>query len=211
MVLRENLGFGRRRFGAVFGFGVDVRRPPPFWVWMPSPRTPVCRRAIGRSKAGAARALVALGGNVRFRMVNGLLRCAGQGGKICRVHGFAGLNLPGRAPRHFHNSLIYRSFSVWHAACNGLGEPQAWESARRNRRAAAWECGHSFGRGACGMENLALIGTVTADRAASRARGRRQQHREPGHHRLQGRRLGVPRIPDAGRPPWRTSRAPTSA
>jgi len=29
-----------------------------------------------------------------------------QGGKICRVHGFAGLNLPGRHPDQSTNLLI---------------------------------------------------------------------------------------------------------
>ncbi len=49
------------------------------------------------------------------------------------------------------------------------------------------------------MENALLDRTVAADRAAPRARRRREQHRQHQHHRLQGRRLGVRGIPDAGR------------
>jgi len=39
-------------------------------------------------------------------MVNGLLLPALQAGKICRVDGFAGMNLPVADPSHFGNLLI---------------------------------------------------------------------------------------------------------
>ena len=40
-----------------------------------------------------------------------------------------------------------------------MGEPQAWESERRNRRGTAWECGRSLAGELSEMENLrALIG-----------------------------------------------------
>jgi hypothetical protein len=39
-------------------------------------------------------------------MVNGLLLWAWQGGKICRVDGFAGMNLPVGPPHHSANPLI---------------------------------------------------------------------------------------------------------
>ena len=70
-------------------------------------------------------------------------------------------------------------------------------------RAAAWECGHSVGRGACRMENCALIGLSRQISLHRELEVVANNIANIEHHRLQGRRLGVPRIPDAGRPPWR--------
>src|SRR5689334_18282708 len=92
-----------------------------------------------------------------------------------------------------YNILISWSFPVWHGRCNTPARATAWESAARSTE---WPPGRVVRRrqGSSSDGEYPSHWAVAADRAATRARRRRQQHRQYEHYRLQGRRRGVRRI-----------------
>jgi hypothetical protein len=98
-------------------------------------------------------------------MVNGLLLYLPEGGKICRVHGFEGLNLPGRRRPYSHNILIYQNFPFGTEPAMASVSRKLGRASGETDRASAWECGHPFGWGAADGKPRSYW-AVTANRVA---------------------------------------------
>src|SRR3954447_19761046 len=94
-----------------------------------------------------------------------------------------------------YNTLISYSFLIWHGLCN---IPHERPLGRAPARSTEWPPGRVVPPSAGGVQvdgEYASHWAVAADRAATRARRRRQQHCQREHYRLQGRRRGFRRIP----------------
>ena len=151
-------------------------------------------------------------GNVRSRMVNGIISTRPRTRKVLPGRRLRRTEFAGRRDRAIlAKPLIFTDISPLarglHAmtASHGLGELAVDDDRRRLGRAAGRQQGEQAD-GECPPDR-----TVAADRARARTRSRREQHREPEHHRLQGRRLGVRGISDAAARATASSRPATSA
>ena len=144
-------------------------------------------------------------------MVNGCLPAAsrpesfaGRGrdqGGFCRAAGAADFAL---------SYLILRHFLPLARRLQSSGEPRLGRAAAaRSGEACLGRAASRSSKGSMTDGECASDRTVATDRAAARARRRRQQHRQHEHHRLQGRRLDVRGIPDAGARAGRSA-APTA-